>query len=80
MERNYGVGFCAGCLFISRMVGRKDIVRPKRLCMSDKEAEAGEKAKETASPEREQIACQPVVWAERHGFEHRRTDDDRNLL
>ena len=40
---------------------------------------AGEKAKETTSPEREQIACQLVVWPERHGLEHRRTDDDRNL-
>ena len=40
---------------------------------------AGEKAKETTSPEREQIACQPFVWRERHGIEFQRTDHDGNL-
>jgi hypothetical protein len=45
VERNFKVGICAGCLFISRMIGRKDIVKPERLWMNDREAEVNKEVK-----------------------------------
>ena len=70
------------CVTGARLHAQTAAATPKSVAAAPKAVAAahGEKAKETTSPEREQIACQLVVWPERHGLEHQRTDDDRNLL
>ena len=68
------------CVTGPRLNAQTVAATPKAVTAAPKRrSRAGEKAKETTTPKREQIACRLLVWPECHGVELQRTDDDRNL-